>query len=181
MLNKLKNKKIVLCHGVFDLIHIGHIKYLKKAKELGNFLIVSVTSDKFVNKGPGRPAFNTEQRMQFLSELKFVDHVCESSDFTAVKVIEKIKPKFYCKGIDYPLDKLKNDINLNAEIKAVKKNKGEFVVIKEPKFSSSQLINQNLLQNLNNDCKRYIKSIKKIMNLIYFFSSFLEIISSLIL
>ena len=163
--NKLKNKKIVLCHGVFDLIHIGHIRYLKKAKELGNFLVVSVTKDEFVNKGPGRPAFNTEQRMRLLSELKFVDHVCESSDFTAVKVIEKIKPKFYCKGIDYPLDKLKKDINLKAEINAVKKNKGEFVLITEPKFSSSQLINENLLQNFNNDCKEYIKSIKKIMNL----------------
>tara|TARA_A100001015_G_C15026348_1_gene730709 strand:+ start:389 stop:1876 length:1488 start_codon:yes stop_codon:yes gene_type:complete len=163
--NKFKNKKIVLCHGVFDLIHIGHIKFLKKAKELGNFLIVSVTTDEYVNKGPGRPAFNTQQRMKFLSELKFVDYVCESSDFTAKKVIEKFKPKFYCKGIDYPLSKLKKDQNLKTEIKAVKKNNGKFIVIKEEKLSSSKLINDYSLQNLNNACKNYIKLVKKDISL----------------
>ena len=118
---KIKKKKIVLCHGVFDLVHLGHINYLKKAKKLGDNLIISVTSDKFVNKGPGRPAFSTEQRMSFLSELKFVDKVYESNDFTAVKLIEQTKPDFYCKGIDYPISKIKEDKNLKAEINAVKK------------------------------------------------------------
>ena len=56
-----KRKKIVLCHGVFDVVHSGHLNYLKKAKELGDTLIVSVTSDKFVNKGPGRPVFDINQ------------------------------------------------------------------------------------------------------------------------
>ena len=57
-LEKRKNKKIVHCHGVFDLIHVGHIKHFKEAKKNGNFLVVSITSDKFVNKGSGRPIFN---------------------------------------------------------------------------------------------------------------------------
>ena len=52
---KEKNKKIILCHGVFDLLHVGHIKHLEKAKQLGDKLVVSITSDKFVNKGPGKP------------------------------------------------------------------------------------------------------------------------------
>ena len=60
-----KRKKIVLCHGVFDVVHTGHLNYLKKAKELGDTLIVSVTSDKFVNKGPGRPVFDINQRILF--------------------------------------------------------------------------------------------------------------------
>ena len=55
---KFIGKKIVLCHGVFDLLHIGHINYLRSSKKYGNILVVSVTSDKFVNKGPGRPAFS---------------------------------------------------------------------------------------------------------------------------
>ena len=55
---KFIGKKIVLCHGVFDLLHIGHINYFRSSKKYGNILVVSVTSDKFVNKGPGRPAFS---------------------------------------------------------------------------------------------------------------------------
>ena len=61
-----KNKKIVLCHGVFDVVHSGHLNYLKKAKQFGDILIISVTSDRFVNKGPGRPVFDINQRISFL-------------------------------------------------------------------------------------------------------------------
>ena len=76
-INKVKNKnfKIVHCHGVFDLIHIGHIKHFKEAKKNGDFLIVSITADKFVNKGSGRPIFNQNLRAEFLSSLSFVDAV----------------------------------------------------------------------------------------------------------
>lgn len=158
-------KKIVLCHGVFDLVHTGHISYLKKAKELGNHLIVSVTSDKYVNKGPGRPVFNTQQRISFLTELKFIDEVYESNNPTAVEIIKKIKPNFYCKGIDYPSSKIIDDQNLKNEISAVKKNKGKFVVISERKFSSSKLINDNDLNNLNDECKDFLKSIRKTKSL----------------
>ena len=67
--NKLKElkkfkKKIVLCHGVFDLVHIGHIEHFQEAKNYADILIVSVTSDKFVNKGPGRPFFSIEKRLK---------------------------------------------------------------------------------------------------------------------
>ena len=55
---KKNKKKIVLCHGVFDLLHPGHFKHFKTAKNYGDILIVSVTADNFVNKGPDRPAFN---------------------------------------------------------------------------------------------------------------------------
>ena len=59
---KVKGKKVVLCHGVFDLLHIGHIKHLKKARELGDKLVVTITSDRYVNKGPNRPVFNQNLR-----------------------------------------------------------------------------------------------------------------------
>ena len=54
---------------MFDLIHIGHINYFKEAKNLGDILIVSITEDKFVNKGPGRPSFTISQRLQFLEQI----------------------------------------------------------------------------------------------------------------
>ena len=63
--NRFKGKKIVLCHGVFDLLHVGHISYFKSAKKLGSILVVSVTHDKFVNKGPGRPAFSINNTLKF--------------------------------------------------------------------------------------------------------------------
>lgn len=161
-----KRKKIVLCHGVFDVVHTGHLNYLKKAKELGDTLIVSVTSDKFVNKGPGRPVFDINQRMNFLSELKFIDKVYESKDYTAEKIIEKTRPDIYCKGIDYSdKKKIKKDKNLLKEIKSLKKYGGKFIAIKEKKFSSSKIINKNSLQNLRKENINYLKSIKRIMSL----------------
>ena len=61
-------KKIILCHGVFDLVHYGHILHFKSAKQLGDVLIVSITKDKYIKKGIGRPLFNEIQRLKYLSE-----------------------------------------------------------------------------------------------------------------
>ena len=63
-LNKSKGKKIVHCHGVFDLLHIGHIKHFNEAKSHGDLLVVTVTPDEYVHKGPNRPAFTTEFRLE---------------------------------------------------------------------------------------------------------------------
>ena len=60
-----QNKKIVQCHGVFDVVHIGHINHFKKAKDYGSVTIVTVTSDRFVNKGINRPIFSQEKRIAF--------------------------------------------------------------------------------------------------------------------
>ena len=64
--NRLKseNKKVALCHGVFDLIHPGHIIHFEQARKMGDILVVSVTSEKYVRKGPGRPYFNDEMRLR---------------------------------------------------------------------------------------------------------------------
>ena len=96
-----KTKKIILCHGVFDVLHSGHIHYFNQAKKLGDILVVSVTSDKFVNKGPNRPVNHLNDRILLLKNIKSVDYVIESNYITAKYVIEEIKPSFFCKGQDY--------------------------------------------------------------------------------
>ena len=98
---KKKGKKIVLCHGVFDLLHIGHIKHFNEAKNYGDILVVTLTPDIYVNKGPKRPAFNEELRVEAIAALNVVDFVALNSSPTAINVIEKIKPNIFCKGSDY--------------------------------------------------------------------------------
>jgi len=162
---KFLRKKIVLCHGVFDLLHVGHINYFKSAKKYGNILVVSVTADKFVNKGPGRPVFSINDRLKFLQEIECIDYVYISNDPTAEKAIKNLKPNFYCKGNDYSKNQIKDDKNLKKEINALKVIKGKFKIIKEISFSSSQFINENSLQNFSQECKNYINSIRKKFNL----------------
>ena len=98
---KMKGKKVVLCHGVFDLLHIGHIKHFEEAKKLGDVLIVTLTSDQYVYKGPGRPAFNIKLRSEAIAALEAIDFVSINASPTAILPIQKIKPHIYCKGPDY--------------------------------------------------------------------------------
>ncbi len=86
--NKYKKKKIILCHGVFDLLHIGHINSFKAAKKLGEILVVSVTEDKFVNKGHGRPALKIKERIGFLEVINCINFVCISNVSTSAKIIK---------------------------------------------------------------------------------------------
>ena len=142
-LYKLKGKKIVHCHGVFDLLHVGHIKHFKEAKKLGDILIVTITADSFVHKGPGRPAFNEDNRTESISSLDCVDFVAINNSSTAIPAIRDLKPNFYCKGPDYKFQK--NDITneIKNEIKEVKKYDGKIIITKTPQFSSSKLINSS--------------------------------------
>ena len=118
---KNKKKKIVLCHGVFDLLHLGHIEHFKSAKKFGDYLIVSITQDQFIKKGPGRPLFNQQQRIEFLKNIKVIDHVVLSKSESSIDIINTVKPDYYVKGSeykDYSKDKTKKII---LEEKAVKK------------------------------------------------------------
>ena len=157
---KKSNKKIVLCHGVFDLVHIGHINYFKEAKKLGDILIVSVTNDKFVNKGPGRPSFTLSQRLDFLEQLQIIDFIIVSNYPTATNVIKKVKPNIYCKGLDYK-KKLHSDKNLKEEIKYVNLVKGKVKFLETKLYSSSEIINKNYLNNFDDKIQTYINLIKK--------------------
>lgn len=136
-------KKVALCHGTFDLMHAGHIKYLQKAKSLSDILFVTVTADEFVNKGPGRPVFDEKIRADNLAALACVDYVAINYDFTAVKMLEKIKPNFYVKGSEY--QKPEEDVtgNIQKEIDAVRKGGGDIFYTNEITFSSSSLLNDH--------------------------------------
>tara|TARA_Y100001958_G_C21241085_1_gene568836 strand:- start:940 stop:2463 length:1524 start_codon:yes stop_codon:yes gene_type:complete len=156
---KIKNKKIGLCHGAFDLIHIGHIKHFKSSKKQCDFLIVSITRDEFIKKGPKRPIFNEKLRIETLAELSSIDAVILSEGPTAENIIQTIKPNFYFKGPDYK--KHKNDLTnkINIEINLVKKYKGKVIYTSDEKYSSSKIINQNF-SILNDDQKKLVKYIK---------------------
>ena len=92
-------KKIVHCHGVFDLLHIGHMKHLDAARKLGDALVVTITPDRFVNKGPHRPAFPERLRAEALDSLGCVDFVGINEWPTAVETIQKLRPNYFVKGV----------------------------------------------------------------------------------
>ena len=119
-IEKNKNKKIIHCHGVFDVLHFGHIKHFKSAKKLGDFLVVSITSDKFVNKGKDRPIFNSDIRAEVLESIQTIDAIYINKDKTPINFIKQIKPHIYFKGPDYK--KMKID---NTKILLKKKSSGE--------------------------------------------------------
>ena len=157
---KSKNKKIILCHGVFDLLHIGHIKYFKEAKSNGDKLIVSVTSDEHVNKGPNRPAFNSQQRLESIEALDVVDYVVLSSFPSAINIIKEVKPDIYCKGPDYKNSKGDITGEIKNEIRTVKLLGGKTIFTSDITFSSSKLIN-NLEEGHLSNRKSALNTVKK--------------------
>ncbi len=141
--SKFKKKKIVLVHGVYDLLHMGHIEYFKEAKSMGDILVVSVTSNKFVNKGVNRPYFDEKNRIALLNELSDVDYTVLSPDASAVKVIKNLKPNFYVKGPDYRIKENDKAGNLDIEKKEVIKNGGQLKITHGKVFSSTKILNYN--------------------------------------
>jgi len=103
---KKDKKKIVFTNGCFDLLHKGHITYLEKARELGEFLIVGLNSDASVHrlKGKGRPVKDIESRLAVLAGLASVDMVIVFEEDTPLHLIEQINPDILVKGGDYKLD-----------------------------------------------------------------------------
>jgi rfaE bifunctional protein nucleotidyltransferase chain/domain len=157
---KRNNKKIVLCHGVFDHFHFGHLLYFKSAKKFGDILIVSITSDDYIKKGPGRPYNDISKRVSIISELEIVDYVVISDDVTATNVIKKIKPNFYIKGPDYKNKKKDLTKNIYLEEKIVKKYGGKLIFTEDQTESSSALLNKYFI-NYDDEQMRVIKNIKK--------------------
>lgn len=159
-LKRSQNKKIVLCHGVFDLLHIGHIKHFEEAKTFGDVLIVTITPDQFVTKGPNRPAFNTNLRLEALQALECINYVAVNKWSAATRTIKYLKPHIYCKGPDYK--KKDNDItkNIYKEEKAVRSVKGQIKFTNTQSFSSSNLLN-NFVKIHTDQQKKYLNHISK--------------------
>lgn len=138
-----QNKKIVLAHGAFDLIHWGHIHYLKEAKKYGDFLVVSVVDDKFINKTEvvKRPLmFGQKIRMAWLAELETVDCVALCNDDNPRKVMHALKPNFFVKGSDSK-ERLKNkNSGLYKDKLEIEKLGGKLVFTKSLPIHSTNLI-----------------------------------------
>ena len=150
-------RKIVHCHGTFDLLHPGHLKHLEAAKKHGDVLVVTVTSAPFVNKGPGRPVFGDEQRAYQLAHLSIVDYVVVVPHPHAVEAIEKVRPDVYCKGTEYASPQNETDRRIEEDAAAVERFGGRVVFVGEPLHSSTQLIATHL-DSLDPEVREYLES-----------------------
>lgn len=141
---RASGKTVVQAHGTFDLLHLGHVRHLEAARKLGDVLVVTVTADSFVNKGPGRPVFNGELRAEMLATLEYVDWVAVNDSADAVNAIEKVRPSIYIKGQDYqnPQGDITGKITLERE--ACEAHGGRIHFTDEVMFSSTELINRHL-------------------------------------
>ena len=127
---------VVLACGVFDLFHYGHLLHLQAARKLGDVLIVTVTADEAVNKGPGRPLFKVHQRMAIIRALAIVDDVRPHTHIE--EAIAQIRPAIYTKGREYE--------GRLPEQKLVESYGGRVVFTDDEVYSSTQLIAGGYLQ-----------------------------------
>ena len=128
---------------MFDLLHIGHLRHLKAARQFGDLLIVTITPDRFVNKGPGRPAFTEALRAEALAMLECVDMVAINHWPTAVEAIKLLKPDFYVKGSEYREAAKDVTGGIVHEQEAVESVGGRLVFTDDITFSSSSLLNRH--------------------------------------
>ena len=141
---KQENKKVVFTNGCFDILHAGHVDYLKKAKECGDVLIVGLNSDKSVSeiKGEKRPIINENERAFILSNLKAVDYVVLFDEPTPKELIEKIIPDILVKGEDWQIENI-----VGKDI--VEQNGGEVKTIKFITSQSTSNIIKKVLDTYN--------------------------------
>ncbi len=98
-----QGRRIAFANGCFDLLHVGHVRYLEGAKEQGDVLVVGVNSDRAVRalKGPGRPLLPAEARAELVAALEATDYVVIFDDLTAEPILRDLRPDVHCKGTDY--------------------------------------------------------------------------------
>ena len=101
-------KRLVFTNGVFDLLHVGHVRYLEQARALGDVLLVAINSDRTVRelKGPDRPVFNEAERAEILAALRCVDYVTVFDNISPRSLIAELLPDVLVKGGDYQLDQI---------------------------------------------------------------------------
>lgn len=122
---RTKGLVIGLCHGCFDIVHLGHIHHLKQARAMVDRLFVSVTADEFVNKGPERPIFSDRSRVEFMAAIRYCDHAIINHAATAECLISILLPDLFFKGADYVVS---SDPRLQSE-KAMVEDVGARVVL----------------------------------------------------
>ncbi len=133
-----EGKTVVTTNGCFDILHVGHVRYLQKTKSFADVLVVLLNSDKSVRsiKGPERPVNNENDRAEILCALSCVDYVVLFDEDSPRNLLDEIKPDVYTKGADYTMETL-------PEADIMKKNniKVEFISFVEGK-STTNIINQ---------------------------------------
>lgn len=139
--HKGAGKKIVLCHGCFDLMHPGHIKHFQAAKKMGDILVVTVTPDICVDKGPGRPVFNQNLRADSIAALECVDYAAINKWATAEELLRLLEPDIYVKGQEF--ENLEDKTGkIQKEYEVVKEIGIELRFTHEIVFSSTGLLDQ---------------------------------------
>jgi len=132
-------ERVVLCHGCFDPLHVGHLLHFKAAKKFGERLVVTVTPDRFVNKGADRPLFPENLRLEMVLALRVVDAAAINLWTSAVDTIRRIGPDSFAKGADYRNNPQCNP-NFFQEDEEMKKHGGRIVFTDEESFSSTRII-----------------------------------------
>ncbi len=140
-----EGKRIVLANGGFDLIHVGHIRYLKAAKKEGDILLVALNSDSSVRrlKGPGRPILSEDERSEIISSFYFVDFLVIFNEDTVNHIIHTIKPDVHTKGSDYTKETV-------PERDAVLKYGGEIAITGGPKIRSTSELFRLIASKIDN-------------------------------
>lgn len=157
---KKNHKTIALCHGVFDLIHPGHIIHLEQAKKMADILVVSITAAEYVRKGPGRPYFNDEMRLKVLEALSCVDYVMLSEGYTVDDIVECVEPDFYVKGEEYARESEDITGKISEERKLVEEHGGKVRYTSGQVYSSTKLIN-TALSGLPDEVIQYMEKFKE--------------------
>ena len=157
---KRRGEKVVLCHGVFDLVHPGHLRHFDAARKKGDRLVVTITQDVHVGKGPGRPVFNQQLRAETVAALECVDYVAINQWPTAVETLKKLKPDFYAKGSDYA--NFKDDITgmISVEEQAIREVGGALIFTNEISFSSSNIVN-TYFSVFSEEAQTFLKSFRE--------------------
>ncbi len=143
-LESKRDKVIVTTNGVFDLLHVGHVRYLEEAKKLGDILVVAVNADESVkmNKGPLRPFNTAEDRAELLLSLQCVDYVTIFNEKTPIEILRTLRPNIHVKGGDYVLEQI-------VEREAVEEGGGKVVLLSKIDCISTTDMAGKIAQVLN--------------------------------
>tara|TARA_B100000575_G_C23094106_1_gene630919 strand:+ start:283 stop:768 length:486 start_codon:yes stop_codon:yes gene_type:complete len=141
-IDSLKNegKTVALCHGCFDVLHFGHLRHFSEAKKKCDYLVVTVTPNKFVNKGDDRPIFSENYRLELLSGLSVIDYLALNKWDSAVDTLKLLKPDFFVKGSEYEaIDQSVNPL-FNIEKETIQSIGGSMLFTYEETSSSTEII-----------------------------------------
>ncbi len=157
---RAEGKKIVHCHGVFDLLHIGHIRYFEQARRMGDVLVVTLTPDGFVDKGPHRPAFPENLRAEAVASLNCVDLVAINKWPTAEETLRLLRPDVYVKGPEFKDPSSDMTGKMAREEKVVREIGAILAFTEDIVFSSTQLINR-YLSNFSQEINKYLNLLRQ--------------------